>query len=111
MSAAMETCSRCGPTCTDGIGDGAEHLKTSEAAALLRISPKTLRNKKSLGIFQEGVHYVSPRGLGTRYLRSALERWMHGAEEPASPRPIPRSRTRGGTKVDVSLLDAVPLGR
>jgi len=58
-----------------------EYITTKEAAKLLRLDPKTVTNKKALGIFKEGVHYVKRKGLGTRYKSTALVAWMEGKEE------------------------------
>ena len=41
-----------------------EYLKIEELASRLKLSPKTVRNKMASGIFQRGIHYLSPRGIG-----------------------------------------------
>jgi hypothetical protein len=41
-----------------------EYLTIAEVAARLKIKPKTVKNKMASGIFQRGVHYFSPQGLG-----------------------------------------------
>jgi len=61
-----------------------EYLKISEAAALLKIAPRTLRNKMAAGFFQRGVHYFSPPGLGPRFKRSAVVAWLEQAHAPAT---------------------------
>ena len=60
-----------------------EYLTTAEAAAFLRLKPKTLRNKVASGLFREGTHFFRKVGLGPRWRRSALEAWLEGKESPA----------------------------
>jgi hypothetical protein len=55
-------------------------MTTREAGELLRLSPKSLRNKIALGIFREGVHYHTRRGIGLRWLHSALVAWLAGTD-------------------------------
>ena len=43
-----------------------EYLTITELAERLKIKPKTVKNKMAAGIFQRGVHYFSPPGLGPR---------------------------------------------
>jgi len=43
-----------------------EYLTIAEVAARLKVKPKTVKNKMAAGIFQRGVHYFSPPGLGPR---------------------------------------------
>ena len=43
-----------------------EYLTITELAARLKVKPKTVKNKMAAGIFQRGVHYFSPPGLGPR---------------------------------------------
>jgi hypothetical protein len=57
-----------------------EYMTTREAGELLRLSPKSLRNKIALGIFREGVHYHTRRGIGLRWLHSALAAWLAGTD-------------------------------
>jgi hypothetical protein len=61
-----------------------EYLKIPEPAALLRISPRTLRNKMSAGVFRLGVHYFSPPGLGPRFKRRAIVSWIEQSEQEAA---------------------------
>ncbi len=56
-----------------------EYLTLGEAATYLRIAPGTLRNKMTAGLFHLGTHYVRPPGLGPRFKRNALQRWLEGA--------------------------------
>jgi hypothetical protein len=53
-----------------------EYLTISEVAARLKISPKTVRNKMSSRIFCQGVHYIRPKGLGTRFKWGAVVAWL-----------------------------------
>ncbi len=55
-----------------------EYMTTREAGEFLRLSPKSLRNKIALGIFREGVHYHTRRGIGLRWIHSALVAWLAG---------------------------------
>src|SRR6185369_14367914 len=75
-----------------------EYLTVSEAAELLRIAPRTLRNKMSHGLFRLGEHYIRPRGLGTRFKRGSLLRWLEGTADVQSDgkllADIPMSRGR-----------------
>jgi len=73
-----------------------EYLTVSEAAELLRIAPRTLRNKMSHGLFRLGEHFIRPRGLGPRFKRGALLRWLEGPSDFQS---------------DGELLAGVPMSR
>jgi hypothetical protein len=53
-----------------------EYLTISEVAARLKVKPKTIKNKMAAGIFQRGVHYFSPAGLGPRFKWSAVVGWL-----------------------------------
>ena len=57
-----------------------EYMTTREAGEFLRLSPKSLRNKIALGIFREGVHYHTRRGIGLRWIHSALVAWLAGTD-------------------------------
>jgi hypothetical protein len=57
-----------------------EYMTTREAGELLRLSPKSLRNKIALEIFREGVHFHTRRGIGLRRSRSALVSWLAGTD-------------------------------
>lgn len=68
------------------------YLRTDEAAELLRVAPKTLRNKVAAGFFREGEHFFRRRGLGIRWNRDALLGWMAGgALDPADAIPMARA--------------------
>ena len=71
-----------------------EYLTTSEAAALLRVTPKTLRNKVAAGIFVEGRHYFRKRGLGPRWKRATLVLWLEGLEHE-KPEPFALAQPGG----------------
>lgn len=61
-----------------------QYLTIAEAASLLRIDQQTMRNKISLGIFREGVHFFRPRGSRPLFKRQALEDYVEGREaQPA----------------------------
>jgi hypothetical protein len=79
-----------------------EYLTIEELGKRLKLSPKTIQNKMSKGIFRKGVHFYSPRGLRPRFKWSAVERWLEEKEEeaPESPAAIPMARgysLRNGT--------------
>ncbi len=76
-----------------------EYLTTREAGELLRLSPKSLRNKIALGIFREGIHYHTRRGIGLRWIQSALVSWLAGTDrEEGSDDSLPLAQP-GGRKV------------
>ena len=61
-----------------------EYLNVAEAAHLVRVSPRTLRNKMATGVVRLGTHYFRTPGLGPRFKRSALEAWIEGRESVAA---------------------------
>ena len=76
--------------------EASEYLTTVEAGALLRLRPKTLRNKITAGSFVEGTHFFRPRGMQPRWKRSALVAWLEGREsrEAVDHGAIPLARGR-----------------
>lgn len=74
-----------------------EYLTTAEAAALLRISAKTLRNKVATGVFRHGEHFYRRAGLGPRWNRELLVAWIEG-KEPAGVGSVPLAQS-GGRRV------------
>ena len=61
-----------------------EYLTISEVAVRLKVAPKTVRNKMASGVFCKGVHYVRPKGLGTRFKWGAVVAWLE-QEETGTP--------------------------
>jgi len=61
-----------------------EYLTIAEVAARLKVTPKTVRNKMASGVFCKGVHYVRPKGLGTRFKWGAVVAWLE-QEETGTP--------------------------
>jgi len=59
-----------------------EYLTVNELAALLKVSPKTIRNKMASGIFRKGVHYFSPKGLPPRFKWSTVQAWLEEKDQP-----------------------------
>ena len=57
----------------------------AELAAALKVKPKTVSNMISNGTFREGVHFVRPPGLGTRFKQQAVESWLNRTDRPAAP--------------------------
>jgi excisionase family DNA binding protein len=76
---------------TDALPE--EYLTISEVAARLKLTPKTVRNKIASGVFVKGVHYVRPKGLGTRFKWGAVVAWLE-QEESGTPEgnSIPMAR-------------------
>lgn len=62
------------------MNHGEEYLTISEVAARLKLTPKTVRNKMAAGVFRKGVHYVRPKGLGTRFRWGAVVAWLEQHE-------------------------------
>ena len=60
------------------------YLTIPEVAALLRVKPKTIRNKIASGVFKEGLHFFRPPGLGTRFKRSAVVAWLEQSQKAIS---------------------------
>jgi Helix-turn-helix domain len=72
------------------------YLTTAEAAAFLRISPKTLRNKAASGIFREGEHFFRRPGLGPRWKLETLVSWLESSVQTSTEAiPMARSARRG----------------
>jgi hypothetical protein len=65
-------------TRTDTVPE--EYLTITEVAGRLKVKPKTVRNKMASGVFRKGVHYMRPKGLGTRFKWSALVAWIEQKE-------------------------------
>jgi hypothetical protein len=77
------------------MNDLQEYLTIGEAAARLKLSPKTVKNKMAAGIFKKGIHFFSPLGMGPRFKWSALVLWMEQADllpSEASTDGIPMAR-------------------
>jgi len=62
------------------IKEADELLTIDELATWIKLNPKTIRNKMSAGIFRKGIHYYSPHGLRTRFIRSAILLWLKEEE-------------------------------
>ncbi len=78
-----------------------DYLTITEVASRLKIKPKTVKNKMAAGIFQRGVHYFSPKGLGPRFKWSAVVAWLEqeqGAEADGNSIPMARRYFMGVTK-------------
>jgi hypothetical protein len=58
------------------------YLTTTEVANLLRVRPKTLRNKVAAGVFRQGEHFFRKPGIGPRWMREAVVRWLESEEAP-----------------------------
>ena len=58
----------------------ADYLRVAEAATLLRVTPKRVRNLMSAGTLRKGTHWFSPAGLGPRFKRAALVAYIEESE-------------------------------
>src|SRR5262249_40065865 len=75
------------------IATAEEYLTISEVAVRLKVTPKTVRNKMASGVFCKGVHYVRPKGLGTRFKWGAIVAWLEQEETGTSDEDaIPMAR-------------------
>jgi excisionase family DNA binding protein len=52
------------------------YLTTAEAAAYLRWSKRTIREKVRTGVFRRGAHYFVPPGCQMRWKTEALVKWL-----------------------------------
>ena len=73
-----------------------EYLTISELSSRLKLKPKTIKNKMANGVFQRGLHYFSPQGIGPRFKWSAVVSWLEQAQEPQSQKsdnsiPMPKT--------------------
>src|SRR5215471_2140432 len=57
-----------------------EYLTISEVAARLKVTPKTVRNKMASGVFCKGVHFIRPKGFGTRFKWGAVVALLEQSE-------------------------------
>jgi hypothetical protein len=74
-----------------------EYLTTLEAAELLRVKSKTLKNMKARGVFREGVHFFRRPGLGPRWKHDALVEWLEDNHQAVEMFPLaePGGRASG----------------
>ena len=87
-----------------------EYLTITEVAARLKLTPKTVRNKMAAGVFRKGVHYVRPKGLGTRFRWGAVVAWLEHKEADVSEVdsiPMARGYRLGEPRKKISLLDTM----
>jgi hypothetical protein len=54
-----------------------EYLTVDELSRRIGYAPQTIRNLKSRGVFQLGVHYVKPRRR-VLFKWSTIVDWLHG---------------------------------
>src|SRR5262249_27166995 len=57
-----------------------EYLTVSEVAAHLTVAPKRVRNKMASRAFRKGVHYIRPKGFGTRFKWGAVVALLESQE-------------------------------
>ena len=73
---------------------GEQYLTVAEVAAILKLSPKRIRNMMSRGTFRPGEHFFRRRGIGPRFLRSRVHAWLRNGDAPATV-SIPMARGSG----------------
>ena len=61
-----------------------EYLTITEVAGLLKVKPKTIRNKMASGVFRQGEHYFRRTGIGTRFKWGAVVAWLEQKEATVS---------------------------
>ena len=71
-----------------------EYLTVAEVAAILKLSPKRIRNMMSSGAFRPGEHFLRRRGISPRFLRSRVDAWLRD-RDGVSQEAIPMARSRG----------------
>ena len=75
-----------------GLRSPEEYLTIAEVAAMLKVSPKRVRNMMASGTFRPGEHFFRRRGIGPRFLRSRIDAWRRdGAGISLDPIPMARS--------------------
>jgi hypothetical protein len=76
-----------------------EYLTVADLAARLKVAVKTVRNHMYDGLWQKGVHWFAPPGIGPRFSWRAIEQWLRGGDTgpPAARRSqaIPLARVGG----------------
>ena len=78
-----------------GPGTREEYLTVAEVAAMLKVSPKRVRNMMSGGTFQPGEHFFRRRGIGPRFVRSRVDAWLRDGDG-VSVDSIPMARSASG---------------
>jgi len=78
-----------------GVRTHEEYLTVAEVAAILKVSPKRVRNMMSCGAFRPGEHFLRRRGIGPRFLRSRVDAWLRDGER-ISVESIPMARSASG---------------
>jgi hypothetical protein len=69
------------------------YLTITEVAGLLKVKPKTIRNKIASRVFTEGVHYFRRKGIGTRFKWGAVVAWLEQTKAmPNDGDSIPMAR-------------------
>ncbi len=72
-----------------------EYLTVAEVAAILKVSPKRVRNLMSSRVFRRGDHFLRRQGIGPRFLRSRIDAWLqNGPGSQAEIVPMARGTTR-----------------
>ena len=77
-----------------------QYLTIGEVAALIRKTPKTVRNLMSRGVFRDAVHYFRPRGSTPLFKRDAVIQWVEG-REVAQHAGTKRSKCNSALKFDL----------
>jgi hypothetical protein len=79
-------------------------IRSQEAAALLVVSRRRLRELMRAGVLIEGLHFTRPAGLGPRFRREMLERYLAGEDDVNRDRPLRITRPR--CKVNLAAVEA-----
>jgi hypothetical protein len=80
-----------------------QYLTIGDVAALIRKTPKTVRNLMSRGVFRDAVHYFRPRGSTPLFKRDAVIQWVEGRE---AAQQGGNKRSKGHCSLDLSLIPA-----
>jgi hypothetical protein len=81
-----------------------EYLTIAELSERLKVKPKTIKNKMARGIFQRGVHYFSPPGLGPRFKWSAVVTWLEQGKQTEHTEQIFRAHKTKGLDISEDVL-------
>ena len=83
-----------------GERDGDEYLTVAEVAAILKVSPKRIRNMMSRGSFRSGEHFFRRPGIGPRFVRSRVDAWLRDGDAMSAD-SIPMARHTTGARTPV----------
>lgn len=64
-----------------------QYLTVKELGERIKMTPGTIRNLVWKKVFIKGVHYLKPTPRKLVFIWSAVEAWLHGAQDPL-PEPV-----------------------